>query len=274
MKTIIVATDFSPASTCAMNYAADMAIQLKAALLLFHVYQVPIAVSDTPLVMVSVDELREGAEQQLSETKAALEHITAPHLSISTACKLGDPVDELQNICEEIQPFVVIMGTRGHSGLETTLFGSTTLSAIRQLKWPVLAVPIGKEYGTGIKKIGLASDFREVADTIPVPVIRSFVKDFNAELHVLNVDYDNRQQNDQTSEQAALLNTLLDGLDPQYHFIKHKDIEDGINEFAETNNIDIIISIPKKHKLMESLFRKSSTRQLVFDSRVPVLCAH
>ena len=67
---------------------------------------------------------------------------------------------------------------------------------------------------------------------------------------------------------------MLQELNPVYDFIRHKDIEDGINEFAEKNNLDIIITIPKKHKLLEGLFKTTSTRQLVFESHIPVMCVH
>jgi nucleotide-binding universal stress UspA family protein len=238
------------------------------------VYQVPIAISDAPLVLVSVDELREGAEQQLSKLKEGLEHVTSGQLKIYTEARLGSVEDELQSICEKIQPFAVVMGAVGHSALERTLFGSTTLTAIKHLTWPVIAVPIGKEYGKGIKKLGLAADFREVVDTTPTDVIRNIVKEFSAELHVLNVDYRNKQFRPETPHESALLHAALHDLVPNYHFIEHEDIEDGINEFAEKNNLDLIIAIPKKHKLLQGIFKKSSTRQLVFESRVPVMCVH
>ena len=96
----------------------------------------------------------------------------------------------------------------------------------------------------------------------------------NGELHILNVDYDNRQFNAETPEQSALLHSMLEELKPQYHFIKCRDIEEGINEFADQNNLDLVIAIPKKHKLLEGLFKRSSTRQLVFESHVPVMCVH
>jgi nucleotide-binding universal stress UspA family protein len=57
MKTIIIPTDFSPAAINAMNYAADMAIAINASLLLFHVYSVPISMTDVPVMLVSVEEL-------------------------------------------------------------------------------------------------------------------------------------------------------------------------------------------------------------------------
>ena len=166
------------------------------------------------------------------------------------------------------------MGTTGVSAVERTLFGSNTLTAIKHLTCPVICVPKGKEYGNGVQKIGLACDFKEVVETTPVAEIKEFVKEFHAQLFVLNVDYDNRQFNAETPQQSALLHTVLEEVHPEYHFITHKDIENGINDFAETHNLDLLIAIPKKHKLLDGLFRKSSTKQLVFESHVPVMCVH
>lgn len=274
MKTIIVPTDFSSAALNATNYAADMALAIKANILLFHVYQLPLSVSDTPIVLLSVEEMKEGAENKLLQLKNDLEHITSGALEIQTEARMGNLADELEDCCKQTQPFAVVMGTRGHSAVERALFGSNTLKVIKHLSWPIICVPIGKEYGTGIKKIGLACDFREVKETIPVPVIRTLVKEFQAELHVLNVDHNDQHFKEDTPMQSDFLHTAFEELNPQYHYIEHKDIEDGINEFTETNNLDIVITIPKKHKLLENLFKKRSTKQLVFESHVPVMCLH
>ena len=272
MKTLLVPTDFSPASTNAMNYAADMALVIGADILLFHVYQVPVAVTDVPLILISVDELQEAAEKKIQKAKADLEHITSGKLNIATDTRLGNIVDELEEACKRISPFAVVMGTTGHSGIERTLFGSTTLSAIKHLTWPVICVPKGKEYGLGIKKIGLACDLQEVEETTPFEAIINFVKELNAEFHILNVEQQHPAKD--LSEQTAILGTAVMEMNPQFHFIDHKDIEDGINEFAEKNNLDLVIAIPKKHKRLESLFKPSSTRQLVFESHIPVMCIH
>ncbi len=122
--------------------------------------------------------------------------------------------------------------------------------------------------------MGFACDFKEVVKTTPAEAIRNFVTAFGAELHVLNVDHRDKHFKPDTPEQSALLHTLLEEAKPVYHFIDHADIEDGINEFAEKNNLDLIITIPKKHKLLEGLFKPSSTKQLVFQSHVPVMCIH
>ena len=274
MKTIIVPTDFSPIATNAMNFAADMAANIDASVMLFHVYQVPVSMSDVPVVMVSAEELRRSSETKLQELKYELTHTTSGKIKIYTEARRGDVSDELEDVCKHIQPFAVIMGTKGASGIERILFGSTTLTAIRHLTCPVIVVPPGKKYGNGIKKIGFACDFKKVVENTPVQFIKSMIEEFGAELHVLNVDHEGKNFKPETPEESMMLHSLLEDLNPHYHFIDHVDIEEGINDFVETNGIDLLITIPKKHKLLDSLFKNSSTKQLVTQSHVPVMCVH
>ncbi|MBS1919786.1 MAG: universal stress protein [Bacteroidetes bacterium] len=274
MKAIIIPTDFSPIATNAMNYGVDMAISINANIVLLHVYQVPVSMTDVPVVFISIDDLKKEAERKLSELKASVEHITSGKIKVYTEALLGNVVDEMEKLCSKINPFAVVMGTKGASGIERMMFGSVTLTAIRHLSWPVICVPPGKEFGQGVKKIGFACDFREVIETTPIHFIKDIIREFNAELHVLNVDFENRHFKPETPEQSLLLHTMLEDVNPSYHFIEQKDIEDGINQFAEENNLDLIIAVPKKHKLLQSIFKSSSTRQLVFESHIPVMCVH
>lgn len=274
MKTIIIPTDFSAVATNAMNYGIDMAKAIKGSVLLLHVYQVPVSYADVPVVLVSLDELQKNAELRINALKEEVEHVTSGAIKVYAEVKLGIVVDEIENLCEKIDPFAVVMGTRGHTGLENVLFGSNTLTAIRHLHWPVICVPPGKTFGNGIKKIGLACDFRDVVNTVPSHAITDLQREFHAELHVLNVDYHDKHFSPSTPEESALLHSMLQVSEPVYHFIENKDVEHGIHEFAEKNNLDLLITIPKKHKLLDSLFKPAATKQLVYQSHVPVMCVH
>jgi len=273
MKTIIVPTDFSAISDNAMNYTVDLAREINSSILLFHAYQVPVSMTDVPIVLVSVEDLQRNAENKMGDVKKSLEQTSGGSIKIYAETKLGNTVDELQDLCNKIHPFAVIMGTKGESGLERVFFGSTTLTTIKHLSWPVIVVPPGKKYSS-IKKIGFACDFREVVNTTPTRFIKDFVKEFNAELHVLNVDYKNSKFKPDTPEESLLLHTMLEDIKPKYNFIEDENIEAGIEKFAQANNLDMIITIPKKHKLLEGIFRKSHTKDLVFHSHLPIMCVH
>lgn len=274
MKTIIIPTDFSQSATTALHYGIEMAKAINAEIHLLHVYQVPVSFTDTPVVLLSVDELKNAAEKQINMLKNEVEHIAPESVKIHAAARLGSVPDEIANYCNEIKPFAVVMGSKGKTGLEKVLFGSNTLTVIRQLIWPVISVPSGTLYGDGIRKIGFACDFKDIAETTPVAVIMSFQKEFNAELHILNVGSEDATAKLGTADDVAGLYKMFENVKPSYHFIKHNSPEEGISEFAETNNLDLLIAIPKKHKLLESLFKTSSTKQLVYHSHIPVMCVH
>lgn len=273
MKTIIVPTDFSVIAENAMRFATDMAQHINASLLLLHIYQIPVAIGEVPMPLVNVEELQKSSEEKLKALKNDIEKLTACKVKVYTEARLGDVVDELQNVCATVQPFAVILGTKGSGALERMLFGSVTLSAMKHLDVPVMVIPPGARYKP-VHKIGLACDFKNVVAATPEKEIKSIVKEFNAELHVLNVDYHNQHFEANTPEESFLLHNMLAEIKPEYHFIEKENVEEGINEFAETNNIDFVIVIPKKHQFLEGLFHKSHSKELAFHSHVPVMAIH
>lgn len=273
MKTLIVPTDFSPVALNAMNYAAEMAQSLKASLMLVHVYQVPVTFSEVPVVAVPVEELKKSSDARLESLKQSLMHTTNGKLKIYAESILGETVDELQQLCDIIRPFAVVMGTHGASGLERMVMGSTTLTAIRHLSYPVMAIPPGTSFRQ-IRKIGLACDFKDVIASTPIDFIKATVKELGAALHVLNVDYNREHFTGETPLESAYLESLLGEIKPHYHFLNKEDIVEGINEFAENNNLDLLMVIPKKHKLLDGLFHKSSSAGLVSHSHIPVMAIH
>ena len=280
MKPIIVSTDFSPAALNAVNYAADMALALDATLIILHVYQIPVSMPlsggmggmDTPTMLIPAEELEESAENRLQELKKNLHHISFSKLVIETEARLGDVADEIGETCKKFDPFVVVMGSTGHSAMERVLFGSTTQSVIRELQWPLLLVPKGTEYGKGIRKAGLAWDFTKTGGPIPSTEIVSIIKTLKASLHVVHVELDMSQ-----TTQSVVDNTLQDSLSPvtpSYHHVQDVALGDGISNFAEKNNFDLLITLPRKHSFLESIFSKTATKELIQGSHIPVLCIH
>jgi hypothetical protein len=120
----------------------------------------------------------------------------------------------------------------------------------------------------------LVSDFKDVIHTIPTKFIKQFIDEFHPELHVINADHKNQEQSTGIPEQSVLLDTLLQDFHPVYHFIDRKDAEAAINEFSEKNNLDLVITIPKKQNLLDGVFKSDMTKKLMREAHVPVMCVH
>ena len=273
MKTIIAATDFSPLSLNAVNYAADMACMTNAQLVLFHVYAVPIAMGDIPVANYDIDQLEEEATMLIGRLKEKLLDRTDKQIFIHTEVRAGDVITELLDYCSKVNPHLVVIGAESASGIERAMFGGKTLSAIKKIQCPLLVVPPFTKF-RNIRKIGLACDMSEVTASVRVNEIKELVREFNAELYVLHVMDETRHTfNPEIVEESGLLQELLDDINPKYHFISDPVIEKGILEFAE-NKLDLLIIIPKKHSLVSRLFRYSRSKELVLHAHMPVMSIH
>jgi nucleotide-binding universal stress UspA family protein len=274
MKTIVAPTDFSATSLNAVNYAADMACVTGCSLSLLHVYALPYVVGEVPLPLYGADTSENYESEKIEALKSDLLLRTHDRVKIYTVVRQGNILAEIDSFCENTNPYAVVMGAETAHGLEAFLGGALTVDAVKELKWPLIVVPADARF-SNIRKIGLACDFRQVLDTIPFDEIRKMTDEFKAELHILHVNEttpDNFSEG--AIEESAWLQEMLYGLNPKYHFIKDSDIEKNIEEFAEKNQIDLLIVVPKKYKLMHRLFEPSYSKNMVLHSHVPVMSVH
>lgn len=137
---ILVPIDFSEHSERALEMARDLAKAFDAKLLLLHCYQVsPGAVSPYGIVLPeNFDrEVREAAARRLDEwrDKASADGVDAEARLSSTFPSMG-----IVDAAVEEKADLVVMGTRGLSGLKHVLLGSVAERTLRTAPCPVLTV--------------------------------------------------------------------------------------------------------------------------------------
>lgn len=261
MKTIVVPTDFSAAAEHATVYAAHLAKAMNASVLLLHVYQLPIAMNDFPAMMVSAEELKRNADNGLNRIKDnAMKR--APGVPFESETRMGDVVDQINELCESRDVVALVTGTKDMGGFERILMGNTTLSIVKNSAYPVFSVPEGAVNKVPAK-IALAVDFLNV-DEIPVEKITTFTQQLGAELHLIHVEEDGKEHS--ADVLPAGLQTAT------YHSLKEEDVAEGIQHFVTKENIDLVIVLPHRHNLYERLFFKGHTQDIIQAAPVPVLC--
>ena len=140
IKSILVPTDFSENSESALDYAAALATQFKAALNLVHVCQVPsLATATMDGVVIPVpgwdSELRAAAEIEMSKLIARL-----PGLAVSAEIVVGSPPARIVAAAVEHAVDLIVMGTHGRGLLMHALLGSVAERVVRTAPCPVLTV--------------------------------------------------------------------------------------------------------------------------------------
>lgn len=277
MKPIVAPTDFSPVSLNAVNYAADMAGLLGVRLNLLHVYAIPVPVIEVPAAVFNnvSGDMEAGANSKIEKLKDELVTRTGGKIEIRSEVRPGNVLQEIISYCNKLKPYAIVMGAESTNAFKRVVFGGKTMEALKRVEWPLIVVPPAAEF-TNIRKIGFACDFREVAESVRVKEIRDIVEEFNAELHVLHISEENGDSAnpEKAVEEPGWLQKMLADLRPKYHFIKDPEIEKSISEFAEKNNLDLLIIIPKRHSLVSNIFQHRHSKRLVLQTHVPVMALH
>ena len=271
MKKIIVATDFSESATNAVIYAADMAGKLDAGIVLLHTYQPYTSASEIPLLIDTEKEMAKAANG-LRDLRTLLQQRIGSATDIQTRLIQNSFYQGLSTLCEEINPCLVVMGSQGTSAVERLMAGSQIVHTIQQLPWPLVTVPPDAIY-KDISRIGLACDLHDVLKIVPAEQLKELVQLFKAELHVLNNGpahcYD-----PEVVVGSETLRLILAPCRPQFHFLASEDTEPEIMEFINSNNIDLLVVMPRHHGLLYKLTHHSSSKYFVLHASVPVLLLH
>jgi nucleotide-binding universal stress UspA family protein len=146
IQTILVPLDFSPASMEALDHAVWFAKQSRAAIHLVHVYPPDEASS----VLGAGHLLLQAAEaiQRLNEELAGIHRKHVPTFRPEN-CHIrgGRPYEEIIRLAREIDADLIVLSTRGHSGLKHLLLGSTAERVVRNAPCPVLVARKSKQRG-------------------------------------------------------------------------------------------------------------------------------
>jgi nucleotide-binding universal stress UspA family protein len=269
MKALIVPVDFSPVSLNAAKFALKLARQSGGKVVLLHAFLSPSAMPVMGDVELTEDGLWDFYSDELKQLVESLEK-EEPFVKIEQMQIRGTVTESVSQFTDSIASQMIVMGISGAGKVEISIFGSNTLRVAEQSKIPVLIVPPRAKFNS-ISDIGLTTDFKNVDKRIPEKKIEEIIGLFGARLHVLHVDYENKNWNEETPLQSGLVESMFQEFHPEYHFINHPDLAEGLSEYAEKNSIDLLIAIKGEYNWLQKLFHKDHVKQLAIHSRIPLL---
>ena len=274
MKKILVATDFSSAANNAVNYAAHLAHEINASLVLFHSYAVPVVVAEAPVLIPTLEEVEIDSEKRLKQIKKRLNEKYNHAIHIEEACSCGFAVDEIKKFVAEHHVDMVIMGMHGLGAVGEKIIGSTTTSLMSEIQIPVICIH-EKNTFDAYKKIVFACDFGDFKNTKIFEPIKTFVNLFHSKLYILNVFSKSHSEPTITEAVASLrLDQVLANVNHQLCYVENKDVIAGINQFVKENHIDLVIMMPRSHSFIDKLFKEPHTKKMAFHSHIPIMAIH
>lgn len=275
MKTIIAATDFSPNANNALQYAAALAAATEARLVLFHHFTYPVPATDFPEVYpaIFVADLAGDFEKRLELVKDEL--VRSYPIEITCVVRALTMSSDLEEVFQEEQADLVVMGIHGQSAVMNALLGNVTSATIRRGQLPVLVVPRGVVFHP-IEKILFPCDGQAIPNAGILQPLLDLATSFDAYIEVLTL-FDLEKTPDlvpavnNASRTKNNLETLLADTRHGYAYENEASVDQGILYEAIRSGADLVTMISHHHSFWSTLFNQSDTQRIAASITLPLL---
>ncbi len=166
IQTILVPTDFSDHARRAIDYAIAIAQGSAAKVHVLHTYHLPIPLAVYGGFVIPQDfwdQARNAAARKMEKVTALLE---AAGIKGESHLMEETPGYAIERVAEKINADLIVMGTRGLSGLEHVLLGSVAGRTVARAPCPVMTVKAEQSVGEKLtfRNIVVAIDFSDPSD--------------------------------------------------------------------------------------------------------------
>lgn len=265
---ILVPIDFSELSLNAARYAIRVARNLNGTIQLLYVMDVNPS-SQTLLKWKKLEE--EIVRTTERDGEVFMRELRRSRIKIPLTFHYvqGHPVDKMVNqFVKKHDIDLVIMGTKGASGLKKVVIGSNAIAVVNNSRVPVITVPEQTKIQP-IKRIAYASDLRELEKE--VKTLSAFAQLFNARLQVVHVQSNDAEKEVDHEKILSRIRRLAGEVNVSFHLLHSDNIAEVIDDFIVDQRVDILSMFTHKIDFYGRLFGKSITRKLAFHTHVPLL---
>lgn len=272
MKKILVPTDKSENASHALNYGLNLFEGEEVEFILFQSFDIPTYTADMPMPMdvIGSEELKRVLDEDVDRLRKKYDG-TGFRFSVQVeAGSLSFNVDEL---VEKLGIDIVLMGTRGASGMAAAVIGTNTADVIQSASCTVLAVPENADI-TKPKSILFASDNKGLSDADILDPMMEIAERFKAHVHLMNVLDEGKMTSVDEAVAGLKLDHILERIDHTFHFENSNDKAHAIEEYLNTHDIDMLAVIPRRNNFFDAIFHRSVTRKLALHTKVPLLVMH
>jgi len=279
LKNILFATDFSQAADAAAPIAIQIARRYGAKVYGVHVnqfenYALAAAEAWSAMAQAAEEEAKEH-NQHLEEQLNGVEH--------EVVIAEGNISESISNVIQQKEIDLVVLGTRGRTGIGKTILGSVAEQILRQSPCPVLTVgphvnPWSDEY-VKMREIVYATDL--ATDTpVAAPYAISLAQENQAHLVLLHVIehpkpgdlVDSPEGGNLKARKLQQLVTEQAGLwcDPTY-IVEQGPAAEKILDVANRRHTDLIVLGARSARGLATHLNIGTVHKVVSQARCPVL---
>lgn len=277
MKHIILPTDFSKNAINASAYALKL---FKNERCTFHVVNCYAPIETSVRISNSIrnydlppNNNQINSQENLVKFISELKQIESePWHFFKTVSSPDLLVVTLKELIDHTGAELIIMGTKGASGLKEIFMGSTTVHVIKTIKsCPVMAIPENFNFENPLE-IAFATDlFRFYSQAELAPVLK-LAKTFNSTIRIVNVS---EKEQPLTEIQIFNLSIIKKYFNEVPNYLCRTTFKNSISKtlelFTEELDIHLLALLNYQHGYLERARKASIVKKVAFHTTIPLL---
>ncbi|NLP58676.1 universal stress protein [Lutibacter sp. B1] len=278
MKTILIPTDFSKNSWNAIKYALNFFKNIDCDFYILHVtvisYYADAEVSLVPSDEVIEKTILDQAKTELQKLVKRIKNITQnPNHNFYTISDYNFFIESVKEQIEEKNIDLIVMGTKGASGIKEVIVGSNTGDLITKVKCPVLIIPENASFITPTE-IAFPTDYNIFYPPKILNDITDICKMYNSTIRILHIARKDETLTDFQLQNKEFLNIYFMDEKHSFHRVTSKKVENGIQCFIESRNVNMIIMVAKNLNLFQRILFKPTVEEISYHTDIPFLVLH
>lgn len=266
-----------------ISYSVGLAKVFDAKLMFLHTYEIPYPYpvggaggwAGYPAVPAEQDNelIKEVAREKQNQFERLVEKIPQMNsIRYEYLSHVGNVADVIDDQAETLGIDLIIMGTSDAIGINV-FWGTAAEKVTRKSPCPVVVIP--RDFAIRpMKKVCLAVDPERTIKEDDISILLQIVKAYNTGLDIVHVHTDNDIQIDESK--IEFLEHLKEQMDENaisycFHTISSENVEQGITEFTDLNQIDILGLVYRDHGFFKRMFNPGVRKKLVSESEIPLL---
>ncbi|SMG18539.1 universal stress protein [Arenibacter troitsensis] len=277
MKNILFPTDFSENSWNAIAYALKLFKDAPCNFYVLHVDPLSRSGVESNSFVMPSKRLNTDPRNHLADIFGRIKTSTTnkEHHFIALH-EFGNLIDIIRKTVSDKKINLIVMGTKGASGIKETILGSNTGNVMTKVPCNLLMIPEKAEQCIP-KEIAFPTDYHIFYSHSILEAISNMLRITKAKLRVVNVSKPGVQLNDTQNENMIYLQDYLLELYEDLHSIHHLKNEKAkraIEQFVVRENIDMVLMVAKNLNFLQQLLFDTSIKKISFQTSIPLLVMH
>lgn len=274
MRKVLIPTDFSENAYNALQYACQIFKYETSEFFIMHAFADEVYRQDVAMSRSILEDLKEAtlqnSEKKLQQIATDIKTYSPnPKHSYKTIAVFGSLVDEVNEIVNQENMDIVVMGTRGKTNDRKITFGSNTLEVLKYVHCPVLGIPEGYKYQAP-KKILFPTNYMVPYKKRELKLVSELTGSFKCTVYMLYIDATEklslRQQDNYAFLKVGLLKPRL-----EFETTKEKNKTMAITKYILHNKIDMLVMVNSRRSFLETMLDKSTIDTIGLHVKIPFL---